>query len=147
MFMIDLNVPSLYKLLGVSPDADGKLIVKARGQLCGELQNKIDATRDPVEKKRLNEELLKISSAGTTLGKPADREKYDAENAHLRFYQERLSAMLFFTSKADRLAVLLRAFRAHLAAREVALSPVNDLYRDDFSADETPNELLDRLLR
>jgi hypothetical protein len=147
MFMIDLNVQTAYKILGISPDADAREIIRVRGALQKDLKKKIDATRDEEEKKRLNEELLKITGAGEKIARPAEREKYDAENAHLMFYQERPSAMPFFTSKADRLWVLLRAFRAHLAQQSVTVSPLNDLDREDFSADETPNELLDHLLR
>lgn len=147
MFMIDLNVQTAYKILGISPDADAREIIRVRGALARDLKNRSEATRDPEEKKRLNEELLRINDAGEKIARPALREKYDAENAHLMFYQERSSAMPFFTSKADRLWVLLRAFRAHLAQQEAAVSPLNDLDREDFSADETPNELLDRLLR
>lgn len=147
MFMIDLNVPTAYKILGVSPDADAREIIRVRGALQKDLKKKIDATRDEAEKKRLNDELLKITSAGEKLARPAEREKYDAENAHLVFYQERRAAVPFFTSKADRLWVLLRAFRAHLAQQGADLPPLNDLHREDFSADETPNDLLDSLLR
>jgi hypothetical protein len=147
VFMIDLSIESHYSVLGVSPDADVKEIRKAKDDRVNEIKLKLRETKDPDEIARLEEAELAASIAGNTLGPPAERAKYDQENAHLKFFIIQSAAIPLYTSSADRAYVLHRVMRAFLAEKGCHLPPLTDLERDDFSADETPVELLDRLLK
>src|ERR1035438_3903980 len=65
----------------------------------------------------------------------------------LRFFVIRPAAAPLYVEKADRLFALDRAARRFLAKKGVNVTPLCDLYRTDFAADEEPVELLDRLLK
>ena len=53
-------------------------------------------------------------------------------------------AVPLFRSSADSVDVVHRAICAHLAAAGVAVPPLSDLDRTDFSADHEFDPLLDR---
>jgi len=147
MFMIDLGAESYYSILGVSPDADVDEINKARNQIMVELKRKYRVEQDPQEKQRIEKRQAEISAIGGTLASPEKRSEYDRANAHLRFFTMRVAAAPMFVENADRIYVLHRAIRDHLAKKGVDLAPLSDIDRSDFSADETPIEFLDNLLK
>jgi len=146
MFMIDLGAQSYYTMLGISPGSSGADIRAARDKLIKELKEKERAAPSE-EKKKLEGRQKEINAAGETLARPEKREEYDRANAHLKFFIVRVAAAPLFVEKDDRIYVLHRALRNFLAAKEVDLPPLSDLEREDFSADETPIDLLDNLLR
>jgi len=145
MFMIDLEAQSYYGVLGISPSSSVGEIRDARVKLFNKLEKKI-YTAAPEEKKKLVDREKEINAAYGILARPEEREKYDLANAHLRFFTVRIAAAPLFVEKNDRIYVLHRALRNFLAAKEVDLQPLSDLEREDFSADETPIDLLDNLL-
>ncbi|MCP4263679.1 MAG: hypothetical protein GY774_40150 [Planctomycetes bacterium] len=147
MFMIDLGVPSLYSILGVPPDASVIEIREARDRVGKALAEERRLAKDAQEKQKLEDRQKEINAAGEMLIRPDKHEKYDRANAHLRFFVVRITAAPIFVEKADRIYVLHRIIRSFLAAKGVDVSPISDLDRDDFSTDETPNVLLDNLLR
>lgn len=147
MFMIDLGLPSYYSIIDVSPSASQAEIRDARDRKGKELKEKLNATRDSEERKKIEERLKEINAAGDTLASPERREEYDQNNAHLKYFtMQRVAAPMFF-EKTDRLYVLHRAITDFLTAQKVVLPPLSDMEQEDFSVDETPNELLDNLLR
>jgi len=147
MFMIDLSATSYYSVLGISPDATAKEIAAGRGAKLAVLKTKRKTVTDNAEKYQLEEEQILINKAGETLARSDRREKYDMENAHLRFYSERSAAIPLFSNKIDRIAVLNRVLREHLISIGENISSLNDFDRTEFSADETSNELLNSLLK
>ena len=146
MFIIDLGTQSHYALLGISPSASAGEIRAVRDRLVKEYVEK-ERIAPPEEKQRLEDRKKEINAAGEVLARPAEREKYDQANAHLRFFTVRVAAAPMFVEKADRIYVLHRAIRNFLEMQEVDYPPLSDMEREDFSADETPNELLDNLLK
>lgn len=147
MFMIDLGVQSHYSLLGISPDATITEIREARDRLGKELTEKKRLTKDNEEKKKIEDRQKKINEAGEVLVRAEEREKYDHENSHLRFFVVQVAAVPMFVDKADRFYALNRIIREFLTTKGTTLTPISDHERDDFSADETTNNLLDNLLR
>ncbi|ANZ41013.1 hypothetical protein BBK82_38575 [Lentzea guizhouensis] len=144
MFMIDLGADSYYSLLGVTPNATAAQIRQARDGLIRELRER--QRREPTRRTELDERQRVVNAAGEQLARPARRAQYDQDNAHLRFFTVRTAAAPMFTEPADRTAVLHRMLRDHFAARGTGLPPLSDLDRTDFSADHSPNRLLDELL-
>lgn len=145
MFMIDLASSSRYAQLGVAPTASISEIRKARDDKIKELRN--EATMADAERKaQLAEQEKAINALAEPLVRPAKREEYDREHADLRTLTIRDAAAPLFADPAHRTAVLHRALTEHLAARGARLHPPSDLHRTDFTADETPNPLLDDLL-
>jgi curved DNA-binding protein CbpA len=146
MFVLDLGIPSHYSTLGIAPNATVSEIGEARSKLRTSIQQKLIDTQDEDQRKALEEQLKTINAAGEVLSRPEKRKEYDQLNQHLRFYMDRPAAAPIFNSKVERLFLLHRVLREHLAEKGCQLSPLCDLDRDDFSTDETPNRLLDGLL-
>lgn len=145
MFMIDLGADSLYSLLGVLPDATAAEIRTARDRMVQELRER--HRREPTRRTELEERQKAVNAAGETLARPAKREQYDQEHTHLRYFTIRSAAAPMFVDAGERVDVLYRAIAAHLAERGTPVAPLSDLDRVDFRSDETPNPLLDELLR
>jgi len=144
MFMIDLGAESYYSLLGVTPNATAAEIRQARDGLVRELRER--QRREPTKRKELEERQKVVNTAGEELARPANRAQYDQDNAHLRFFTVRNAAAPLFADPADRIDVLHRAISAHLNSAGVGIRPLSDLDRTDFTADQTPNPLLDERL-
>lgn len=144
MFMIDLGAESYYSLLGVTPNATAAQIRHARDGLIRELRER--QRREPTRRGELDERQKAVNAAGEELARPARRTQYDQENAHLRFFTVRTAAAPMFTEPADRTDVIHRAIRDHLRAQGVAIADLSDVDRTDFTADHSPNSLLDELL-
>ena len=144
MFMIDPGAESYYSLLAVAPDATAAEIREARDRLIHELRTR--QRREPTRRGELEERQKEVNAVGEVLVRPARRTRYDEKNAHLRFFTVRPAAAPLFTEQADRVAVLHRVLREHLTAQGVALPPLSDLDRTDFTADHSPHRLLDELL-
>jgi curved DNA-binding protein CbpA len=147
MFMIDLGAESYYSYLGIAPTANAEEIRAARDRMFKEVETRRRATTDKKEIPMLEEKLKEIGQKGDTLARPESRAEYDRTNAHLRFFVIRPAAAPLYVEKADRLFALDRAARQFLAKKGVNVTPLCDLYRTDFAADEEPVELLDRLLK
>lgn len=145
MFMIDLGAESYYSMLGVAPDATSKDIRNAAERIVVEIRKQIRS--DPGREKELNARETAVNTARGTLGGPKTREDYDRANAHLRFFTIRPAGAQMFLERDDRIHVLHRAVCEYLASQGVVVTPLSDLDRADFSADESPNRLLDELLR
>ncbi|RJQ75391.1 hypothetical protein D5S17_21105 [Pseudonocardiaceae bacterium YIM PH 21723] len=144
MFMIDLGVESHYSRLGVSPNATGAQIRQARDDLIRRLREQ--QRREPARRAELREREREINNLGGVLAAPARRAQYDKDHEHLRFFTVRSAAAPMFDEAQDRIDVLHRVISAHLRDKGVCLRPLSDLDRDDFSADSTPNDLLDDLI-
>jgi curved DNA-binding protein CbpA len=144
MFMVDLGADSHYALLGVAPTATRDEVRTARDRLVRELKERLRC--EPANRGELEERLKVVNAAGEVLARPAERAKYDRQNAHLRFLTVRNAAAAMFVDAGHRVDVLHRAISAHLDAAGVPLRPLSDLDRTDFLADSTPNPLLDQLL-
>jgi curved DNA-binding protein CbpA len=150
MFMIDLGAESLYSKLGLSPDATQAQIVEARDAIDIKLtdeRRKADASNDLEERKKIEARQAKIHAAFEELARPDKRKEYDKENTHLRFFLPQSAAVAMFMEKADRIYVLHRVISEFLAAKGEKLLPLSDIDRVDFTADETPIDLLDNLLK
>jgi len=147
MFMIDLGTQSYYSLLGISPSVSVGEIRDARDKMIKNLREKQRGVRDSEEKQKIEARQKEINAAGEALVRHGKREEYDRANAHLKFFTVRVAAVPLFVEKADRIYVLHRAIKNFLTVREVDLPPLSDIDREDFSADETPNELLDNLIK
>jgi curved DNA-binding protein CbpA len=145
VFMIDLASPSRYAQLGVAPTATIGEIRKARDDKIKELRNQAYGA-DPERQAELAEQETAINALAEPLVRPAKRDEYDREHADLRTLTVRDAAAPLFADPAHRTAVLHRALTDHLTARGARLYPPSDLHRSDFTADETPNPLLDDLL-
>jgi len=141
--MIDLGTESYYTLLGVSPTATAAEIRQARDVLVHGLRER--QVREPLRRDELEERQKAVNAAGDELVRPVKREQYDRDNAHLRFFTVRRAAAPLFTEPADRVEVLSQAIADHLRRRGAPLRPVSDVDRVDFTADLTPNALLDGL--
>jgi hypothetical protein len=146
MFMIDLGVESHYSVLGVSPDASVNEIRDKKNDLVDAVKRKLRETKDPEEIKRLKAEELMLTDAGNTLCRGTDREAYNEQNAHLRFFTIQSASIPFYRRDADRLYVLHRVLRAFLAEKGCEILPLTEVERTDFSADESPIQLLDQIL-
>jgi curved DNA-binding protein CbpA len=144
MFMIDLGVDSHYSLLGVSPDATAAQIRQARDSLIRELRER--QRREPARREELTERQRLINNVGEELARPAKRAQYDKDHEHLRFFTIRSATAPMFTDPQDRIDVLHRVISAHLRRAGVHIRPLSDLDRGDFTADVTPNSLLDELI-
>jgi hypothetical protein len=147
MFIIDLGAESYYSMFSLSPDASPREIRDARDKIGKDLTERILAAKDPIAKKELEERQRTINNAGETLARSEDRAKYDKANAHLRFFLIQNSSALPFFDKSFRIEWLHQVIREFLASKGADLSPLSDLERTDFSGDETPNDLLDALLK
>jgi curved DNA-binding protein CbpA len=145
MFLLDLGTESHYTTLGLSPNASAAEIGEARSHLQTSLKIK-QRTANEKERAEIDEQIKRINAAGEAISRPDKRKEYDQANAHLVFFLDRSAAAPCFTSKVERFFLLHRALREHLLEKGCDIAPLSDLERDDFSADETPNELLDRLL-
>jgi curved DNA-binding protein CbpA len=141
MFMVKLEADSLYSLLGVAPDATFAQIREARDRAVRLLRER--QRQEPTNREQLDERQKQVNAAGETLARPAQREKYDEEHAHLRLFMVRPAAAPMFTDPADRIDALHRAMVEHLRAAGVRVPPLTDLDRADFSDDLTPTPLLD----
>jgi hypothetical protein len=95
---------------------------------------------------RIEEKLKQVGKKGDELTRPESREKYDRENAHLRFLMVQPAAAPLFRSRVDRVYVIDRAVRSFLAAGGNRVDPLCDLERTDFQEDFSPAPALDRLL-
>lgn len=146
MFMIDLSTPSHYALLGVAPTASAAEIRKARDDKILALRQQKRQEPDPDRKAELGEREQEINAAAEILARPVRREEYDKEHPDLRLFTVRSAAAPLFADPAHRAALLYQAVTGDLAARGVRVRPPSDLYRTDFSADRTPNHLLDDLI-
>jgi len=145
MFMINIGADSYYAVLGVAPDATQAEIRKAHSRIGTELnrrqRNEPDKRTEVVERRKY------INGIAAELTSPAKRAEYDRANTDLRFFTVRNVAAPMFADRGHRIDVLYRAITAHLAAAGVPARPVSDLDRTDFRDDQTPNALLDQLLR
>jgi curved DNA-binding protein CbpA len=146
MFMIDIDVPSHYSLLGVSPAATAAQIRKARDATVLELRTRVRQTVDPEHKAELTEREQAINAAAEVLARPEKREEYDREHPDLRLFTRRVAAAPLFTDPVARVDLLLRSINDHLIRAGAPLRLPSDLYRTDFAQDVTPNSLLDQLL-
>lgn len=144
MFMIDLGVESHYSRLGISPDATAAEVRQARDNLIRELRER--QRREPARRKELAEREREINNVGNELARPAKRAEYDKEHEHLRFFTVRSAAAPMFADPQDRIDVLHRVIAARLRDAGVRIRPLSDLDRGDFTADLTPNDLLDELI-
>lgn len=146
MFMIDLGGDNYYSFFGLSPDASAAEIRDARDARNNKLELQKSSAHDSAERARIEQEQKEVGKKGDELVRPDSRKKYDDSNAHLRFLVVQLAAAPLFRSRVDRAYVIDRAVRDFLAAKGVAIGPLCDLARADFSADFTPVPELDRLL-
>jgi curved DNA-binding protein CbpA len=144
MFMIDLGAESHYSVLGVSPNATAAEIRTARDSLVHALRER--QRREPTRRHELTERMRLINNVGDELARPAKRAKYDRDHEHLRFFTIRPASAAMFTDVPDRIDVLHRVISAHLRAAGIRVRPLSDLDRTDFTADLTPNPLLDELI-
>jgi len=146
MFMIDLSTPSHYAVLGIAPTATAAEIRKARDDKVLELRQQARREQSPERKAELAEREQAINAAAETLARPARREEYDQDHPDLRLFTVRVAAAPLFTDPAQRISVLYQALIEHLAGLGARTRPLSDLYRTDFTTDETPNQLLDDLI-
>jgi curved DNA-binding protein CbpA len=144
MFMIDLGVESHYSVLGVSPDATPEQIRRARDRMIKELKDR--RKREPTRRQEIDQRQTQINSIGGVLASPPKRAQYDKDHEHLRFFTIRSATAPMFTDPQDRIDVLHRVISAHLRESDVGIRPLSDLDRTDFTADVTPNTLLDELI-
>jgi len=141
MFMVEIKADSLYSVLGVPPDAPPAEIREARDLLVEEVRKK--KRLQPTNHDKLTEREKAINAAGEELARPAQREKYDRENQHLKFFTVRAAAAPMFTTPADLLAALRPAVAGHLESAGAPLGAPSDLDRVDFTDDLTWHPLLD----
>ncbi|MBA2696357.1 MAG: DnaJ domain-containing protein [Actinobacteria bacterium] len=146
MFMIDLGTPSHYALLGVAPTATAAEIRKARDDMVLWLRKEARREQTPERKAELAEREQAVNAAAEVLARPARREEYDQEHPDLQLFTVRSAAAPLFTDPAQRISVLYQALIEHLAGLGARTRPLSDLYRTDFTTDETPNQLLDDLI-
>jgi curved DNA-binding protein CbpA len=144
--MIDLGAQSYYSALGISPNASVKEIQVVCDRIGKELLEK-RRSASVEEQEKIDERLKYINSTvGETLRRPEKRKEYDRANAHLRFFTVQVAATPMFVDKVERLHVMHRIIKDFLADKGVALSPLSDVEREDFSTDVTDVALLDSLL-
>jgi hypothetical protein len=146
MFMIDMGAASYYSILGLAPDADGRAIRASQSNIFADLERQRQKARTAEEKAGLSERQQNINRIGDELSNPARRSKYDQQNVHLTFFQVRKAAAPVWDDRELLLRWLHRAVRDFLLEKGEPVEPVTDLERTDFTADFTPNELLERLL-
>jgi curved DNA-binding protein CbpA len=144
--MIDLGAQSYYTVLGVSPDASQMEIGEALDRIGRDLDEAILRTQDKNEKERLEARHKEINAIGGVLSAPKKREDYNRANAHLKFFMVQSGAIAPFVDRAARLEWIHGAVRRYLAGCGVELQPLSDLEAIDFSADYSPNELLDSIM-
>jgi curved DNA-binding protein CbpA len=141
--MLDVQVTSHYSLLGLSPHASAAEIRQARDRIIKRLREQELA--EPERREELQARQKAVNAVGDELARPALREAYDAAHADLGFLTIRTAAPAMFVDQASRLTALERAMTAHLATKGVPVA-LSDLEREDFTADMSPDELLDELL-
>lgn len=147
MFMVDLSEESLYSKLGLPSDATSEQINMKCDEIGKKLVNELrDAAGNPELKKQIEARQMEMNAISNTLTRPKEREKYDKQHTHLRFFLPQSAAIPLFANKVDRVAVLHRVIVAFLAEKGVTLAPLSDIDRLDFTTDETPLNLLDDLL-
>ncbi|MEN3362410.1 MAG: hypothetical protein V7637_6392 [Mycobacteriales bacterium] len=143
--MVDIGTDSYYAVLGIPPDATQAEIRKAHSRIGTELN--LRQRNEPENRAEVVERRKYINGIVAELARPAKRAEYDRANADLRFLTVRDAAAPLFADRGHRVDVLRQAITAHLEAAGVPARPVSDLDRTDFRDDETPNALLDQLLR
>lgn len=146
MFMIDLGAQSHYSILGLAPDATPRDIRASVTKLVGDLERQIQKARSPEESRNLLDRKQDLSKIGLFLENPANRAAYDKNNAHLTFFQVRKAVTPVWDERDLLLRWLHQVVRDFLIAQGDTVQPVSDLERTDFTADFTPNELVERLL-
>ncbi len=144
MFMIDLGAPSHYSVLGVAPDSDVKEIRAALIKIRGDLNRR--QARNPDERRSLEDRQARINSIGGELSDPVKRAHYDTQNAHLTFFVVRRAAAAILEERDLRLRWVHRAVRDFLLEKGERVAPADDLERSDFTADFSPNPVLDDIL-
>ena len=147
MFMIDLGVQSHYSALGIAPDAGAKQIRASASKIAGDFERQRQRARTPEEKRRHEERVLRINKISEVLCNPERREEYDRKNAHLTFFLIRKTAAVALEERGARLRWVHQAVREFLLAKGEQIDPLTDLERSDFTADSTPNHLLETLLK
>jgi curved DNA-binding protein CbpA len=147
MFMIDLGVESFYSALGITPEAGPQEIRIAQSKTTGDLQRLQQRARTPEEKRSIEERLQQLNAIGDRLSNPQLRAEYNRENAHLTFFVVRPVAAPAFQEREVRLRWVHRLARDFLLDCGESVDPLTDLERSDFTADFTPNDILDDLLR
>ena len=138
MFMIDPGADSLFSVLGLSPDATRSDITGAAAKLKVQLNAEKKSTSDPDKLKLLGDREREISDADERLSAPKEREKYDRENTHLRFFTIMPTAAPFYVTPVDRVYVLHRMIRRFLAAKGVELPPLTEVETTGSVSDWTP---------
>jgi len=146
MFMIDLGAQSHYSVLGIAPDAEAKEIRESQTRIIGDLKRQWHAARSPEEKRTIEERLKSINSVGDELSSPKDRLAYDSRNAHLTFFVVRKAVAPILEDRELRLRWVHKAVRDFLIQKGERVEPLADLERTDFSADFSPNQMLDAIL-
>lgn len=147
IFMIDLKTQSYYSELGIGPEASIKEIRDSKARIAGELDRQRKMARlDSDERRTLEERMKKVNSIGDELSNPNKKQAYDAANSHLTFYVIRKASAPILDDRELRLRWVHKAVREFLVQRGETVMPLADLERSDFSADFTPNQLLDGIL-
>jgi hypothetical protein len=146
MFMIDLGAQSHYSVLGIGPDAEAKEIRDSQSRIVGDLKRKLGMARGSEEKRVIEERLKNINSIGDELSRPKSRQAYDARNAHLTFFVVRKAVAPILEDRELRLRWVHKAVRDFLIQKGETMEPLADLERTDFSADFSPNQMLDAIL-
>jgi hypothetical protein len=146
MFMFDLGAPSLYSVLGVTPEAEGPEIRAMQNRRHAEVARSLARSTDPEEKRRLEDQLRELNAAGDELANPVRRQGYDRDNAHVTFFVTCRAGAPAFNERDLWFEWIHRAVRDFLAVQGEPVDPMTDLERADFTADFTANELLDRAL-
>jgi curved DNA-binding protein CbpA len=145
-FMIDLKTQSHYSELGIGPDAGAKDIRDSQSRIIGELRRKLSREGNPDEKRAIDERMKSVNSIGDKLSNPKERQAYDAANSHLTFFVIRKASAPILEDRELRLRWIHKAVRDFLVERGETVAPLADLERSDFSADCTPNQMLDDIL-
>lgn len=145
IFMIDLGAQSHYSVLGIAPDAEAKEIRESQNRIIGDLKRQFGMARTE-ERRAIEERLKNINAIGDELSRPATRQAYDARNAHLTFFVVRKAVAPILEDRELRLRWVHKAVRDFLIQKGETMEPLADLERTDFSADFSPNQMLDAIL-
>jgi len=116
-------------------------------RIAGDLQRQRPNARDAAEKKAIDVRLTQLNNIAQVLSSPQLRARYDAENAQLTFFVPSRSVTPVLDERELRMRWVHQAIRDFLHRKGVSVLPLDDLERSDFSADHTPNALLDELLK
>lgn len=145
IFMIDLGAQSHYSVLGIAPDAEAKEIRESQNRIIGDLKRQFGMARTE-ERRAIEERLKNINAIGDELSRPATRQAYDARNAHLTFFVVRKAVAPILEDRELRLRWVHKAVRDFLIQKGETMEPLANLERTDFSADFSPNQMLDAIL-